>query len=109
MGSDVTKEASDITLTDDNFATILKAIGEGRRIYSVIGKSALHLLSSNVAEIIILILGLAPRDMVNDAIFPMVSYRANHFELILDSCPSVPFLVTSRELFLSHFFEFKLL
>jgi len=44
-GSDVAKQASDIVLVDDNFFTIVKAISEGRRIYSNIQKFILHLMS----------------------------------------------------------------
>ena len=57
-GTDVTKGVADIVITDDNFATIVKAVAEGRRIADAIRKFVLHLLSSNVAEVIILILGL---------------------------------------------------
>ena len=51
-GTDVAKNASDIILTDDNFATIVKAIEQGRSIYANIKKSVLFLLSSNFGEII---------------------------------------------------------
>lgn len=51
-GTDVAKNASDIILTDDNFATIERAIEEGRGIYENIKKSVLFLLSSNFGEII---------------------------------------------------------
>jgi P-type E1-E2 ATPase len=49
-GSDVAREASDIVLTDDNFATIVSTIREGRRIFLNISKFISHLMSSNVAE-----------------------------------------------------------
>ncbi len=51
-GTDVAKNAADIILTDDNFATIAKAIAQGRCIYANIKKSVLFLLSSNFGEII---------------------------------------------------------
>ncbi len=51
-GTDVTKNTADMILTDDNFATIVTAVGEGRRIYDNIRKAIQFLLSSNLAEVL---------------------------------------------------------
>ncbi len=51
-GTDVTKGAADMVLQDDNFATIVTAVGEGRRIYENIRKTVQFLLSSNLAEVV---------------------------------------------------------
>ena len=51
-GTDVTKAAADMILTDDNFATIVSAVGEGRRIYDNIRKAIQFLLSANLAEVL---------------------------------------------------------
>ena len=51
-GTDVTKGAADMVLQDDNFATIVSAVGEGRRIYDNIRKAIQFLLASNLAEVV---------------------------------------------------------
>ncbi|MBR2944406.1 MAG: calcium-translocating P-type ATPase, PMCA-type [Clostridia bacterium] len=51
-GTDVTKNVADMILTDDNFATIVSAVGEGRRIYDNIRKAIQFLLASNMSEVI---------------------------------------------------------
>ncbi|KAM5349812.1 hypothetical protein ACJ41O_006317 [Fusarium nematophilum] len=70
-GSDVTKEASDMILTDDNFASIVTAIREGRRLSDNIQKFLLHLLTSNLAQVILLLVGLAFKDTSGQSIFPL--------------------------------------
>lgn len=83
-GTDVAKQASDMILTDDNFATIEKAIEEGRGVYENIRKSVIFLLSSNLGEIftmfIAVICGLAS---------PLKSSHILWINLITDSLPAL--------------------
>ncbi|CAO3652733.1 unnamed protein product [Cunninghamella blakesleeana] len=70
-GSDVAKQASDIVLVDDNFATIVSAIEEGRRVFSNISRFCVHMVSVNVAEVTPLLLGLAFTDRAGISVFPL--------------------------------------
>lgn len=83
-GTDVAKEASDLILADDNFATIERAIEEGRSIYANIKKAIIFLLSSNFGEIITMFLAV---------LMGMPSpLRASHIlwiNLITDSFPAL--------------------
>lgn len=83
-GTDVAKQASEIILTDDNFATIEKAIEEGRGVYENIRKSVIFLLSSNLGEILTMftavLMGLAS---------PLKSSHILWINLITDSLPAL--------------------
>jgi Na+-exporting ATPase len=70
-GSDVAKDASDIVLTDDNFASILNAIEEGRRTFDNIKKFVLHLLAENIAQACTLLVGLSFKDQSDLSVFPL--------------------------------------
>ena len=83
-GTDVARQASDLILTDDNFATIRRAIEEGRGVYENIKKSVIFLLSSNLGEILTMftavILGLPS---------PLRSSHILWINLITDSLPAL--------------------
>ncbi|KAL0937062.1 sodium p-type [Colletotrichum truncatum] len=68
-GSDVAKSASDIVLSDDNFASILNAVEEGRRIFDNIQKFMLHVLAANVGFVLTLMIGLIYKDSGETSIF----------------------------------------
>lgn len=57
-GTDVTKEAADVILLDDNFATLIRAVEQGRSIYANIRKFVRYLLSSNIGEVITMFVGI---------------------------------------------------
>ncbi|KAK9451274.1 fungal-type potassium/sodium efflux P-type ATPase [Limtongia smithiae] len=70
-GSDVAKDASDMILTDDDFASIVRAIEEGRRLFDNIQKFLMHLLISNISQVILLLCGLAFKDSDGNSVFPL--------------------------------------
>lgn len=84
-GSDVAKDASDIVLTDDNFASILSAVREGRRIAANIQKFVLQLLAENVAQGIYLTAGLAFKDSEWYSVFPLSPVEVL-WVLVVTSC-----------------------
>ncbi|KAK6338757.1 Na+ ATPase [Orbilia brochopaga] len=87
-GSDVAKSASDIVLTDDNFASIVNAIEEGRRMFENIQKFVLHLLVGNVGEVILLVIGLAFRDEDDFSTFPLAPLAILWINMLTSSFPA---------------------
>ncbi|CAJ0846142.1 4231_t:CDS:10, partial [Entrophospora sp. SA101] len=88
-GSDVAKQASDIVLTDDNFATIVSAISEGRRIFVNIQKFISHLLSGNVSEIVALVIGLSFIDTDGLSLNPMSPLQILFLNMVTSSPPAM--------------------
>ncbi|KAI8919807.1 potassium/sodium eff [Powellomyces hirtus] len=84
-GSDVAKEASEIVLTDDNFATIVVAVKEGRRIFANITKFSVNFLSGNVAEVIAMIVGLAVQGSDKIPYFPMSAIQVLWLNMVTSS------------------------
>jgi len=70
-GSDVAKDAADLVLTDDNFASIVRAVEEGRRLFDNIQKFIMHLLISNISQVVLLLIGLAFQDGKGVSVFPL--------------------------------------
>ncbi|KAH8428450.1 P-type ATPase [Aspergillus melleus] len=88
-GSDVAKDASDIILTDDNFASILNAVEEGRRIFDNIQKFVLHLLAENIAQACTLLIGLAFKDKDGQSVFPLAPVEILWIIMITSGMPDM--------------------
>lgn len=88
-GSDVAKDAADIVLTDDNFASILNGIEEGRRIFDNIQKFVLHLLAQNIAQACTLLIGLAFKDETSLSVFPLSPVEVLWVIMITSSLPDM--------------------
>ncbi|KAL4865262.1 hypothetical protein BDV12DRAFT_174880 [Aspergillus spectabilis] len=88
-GSDVAKDASDIILTDDNFASILNAVEEGRRIFDNIQKFVLHLLAENIAQACTLLIGLAFKDRDGQSVFPLAPVEILWIIMITSGMPDM--------------------
>ncbi|EON66601.1 potassium/sodium efflux P-type ATPase, fungal-type [Coniosporium apollinis CBS 100218] len=88
-GSDVAKDASDIVLTDDNFASILNAIEEGRRMFDNIQKFILHLLAENIAQACTLLIGLAFKDSRGLSVFPLAPVEILWVIMITSGMPDM--------------------
>ena len=104
VGTDVAKEAADVILTDDNFATVVSAVEEGRRIYDNILKAIQFLLSSNVGEIIVLFLAILITPVLSNAfgidvklIEPLLPIHILWINLVTDSLPALALAVDPAE------------
>lgn len=83
-GTDVAKGAADMTLTDDNFATIVDAVKEGRGIYANIKKVVGYLLGTNIGEVLTVFFA-----MVIWQISPFISIQLLWINLVTDSLPAI--------------------
>lgn len=103
-GTDVSKEAADVILTDDNFATIVSAVEEGRRIYDNILKAIQFLLSSNVGEVVLLFLATVLASVFSKAyginlglIEVLTPVHLLWINLVTDSLPALALAVDPPE------------
>jgi Ca2+-transporting ATPase len=95
-GTDVSKEAADIVLADDNFATIVAAVEEGRAIFLNIRKFLRYLLSSNIGEVMTMFFGvvlagmLGLSDAVHDGLaLPLLATQILWINLVTDGAPAL--------------------
>ncbi|MBK6315790.1 MAG: cation-translocating P-type ATPase [Blastocatellia bacterium] len=95
-GTDVSKEAADIVLADDNFATIVAAVEEGRAIFSNIRKFLRYLLSSNIGEVMTMFFGVLLADVIgltsegeSAVVLPLLATQILWINLVTDGAPAL--------------------
>jgi Ca2+-transporting ATPase len=95
-GTDVSKGAADMILTDDNFASIVAAIEEGRAIYANIQKFLRYLLSTNLGEVLVMFVGVAAAGVLGviagsgeALVLPLLATMILWINLITDSFPAL--------------------
>jgi len=94
-GTDVSKEAADVVLTDDNFATIIAAVEEGRAIFDNIRKFLRYLLSSNIGEVLTMFFGVLLARKIglqaegNGVLLPLAATQILWINLVTDGAPAL--------------------
>jgi Ca2+-transporting ATPase len=95
-GTDVAKDAADIVLADDNFASIVAAIEEGRSIYSNIQKFLRYLLSANLGEVLVMFFGVVLAGLIGlgaaggaGLVLPLLAVQILWVNLVTDSLPAL--------------------
>ena len=96
-GTDVSKEAADIVLADDNFASIVAAVEEGRAVFSNIRKFLRYLLSSNIGEVLTMFFGVLLADLIGlkasgagaGVALPLAATQILWINLVTDGAPAL--------------------
>ena len=102
-GTDVSKEAADIVLTDDNYATIVAAVEEGRAIFANIRKFLRYLLSSNFGEVLTMFLGVIFAKAIGlhavdgTVVLPLLATQILWINLVTDGAPALALGVDPAE------------
>ena len=93
-GTDVSKEAADMVLTDDNFASIVSAVEEGRGIFDNIKKYLMYLLSSNLGEIMVMSIGILFGGFLGTGgALPLIAIQILWVNLATDGLPAIALAV----------------
>jgi len=94
-GTDVARDASDIVLIDDNFASIVEGVKEGRRVYDNIKKFVKFLLSANFAQVVLVLLVILI--WRNPELLPLLPLQILWINLVTDSLPALALSAESIE------------
>jgi Ca2+-transporting ATPase len=99
-GTDVTKEAADMVLTDDNFASIVAAVEEGRGIFNNIKKYLVYLLSCNLGEILLMaiVILFGPLFGLPAGTIPLIAIQLLYVNLATDGLPAIALSVDPPDL-----------
>jgi Ca2+-transporting ATPase len=99
-GTDVTKEAADMVLTDDNFASIVSAVEEGRGIFGNIKKYLIYLLSCNFGEILLIavVILFGPLMGLPAGTIPLIAIQLLYVNLATDGLPAIALSVDPPDL-----------
>jgi Ca2+-transporting ATPase len=94
-GTDVTREAADMILTDDNFASIVAAVEEGRAIFDNIKKYLVFLLSCNLGEILLMAIAIlfGPLMGIPAGLLPLIAVQILYVNLATDGLPALALAV----------------
>ena len=92
-GTDVSKEAGEMVLTDDNFASIVAAVAEGRRIFDNIRKFLMYLLSCNIGEVLLMLLAFIVTTLIGEHAIPLVALQILWVNLVTDGLPALALAV----------------
>jgi len=92
-GTDVSKEAGAMVLTDDNFASIVAAVEEGRRIFDNIKKFLISLLASNSGEVLLMLIAFVITTLMGKPAIPLVALQILWVNLVTDGPPALALAV----------------
>jgi Ca2+-transporting ATPase len=87
-GTDVSKEAADMIVTDDNFVSLVAAVGEGRRVYDNVRNFVVYLLGGNVGEVLVLFIGISA-----GLPLPLLATQILFVNLVTDGAPALALAV----------------
>ncbi len=98
-GTDVSKEAAHMVLTDDNFASIVAAVAEGRGVFDNIQKFLVYMLSCNLGELILVAVAILAGPLLGlpFGALPLIAIQILYINLVTDGVPAIALAVENKE------------